>query len=700
MSVLVRHYGLGLFIEKPIVLPSVELEIPADTPEIVFSTEIQPATLEVPTGITIAEKSSWDLKIPWRIVALYGWMVAALIMLGRLIIAFVSGIRLLHRARSNRCEHIRSAADSARARLGITKGLKIRSSKNVRSPIIWCWNRPPVLLVPADLDDRIDWVDVICHELAHWRRWDHISGLIAELAVCILPWNPLLWWSKKRMLRLSEQACDDWVLAGGCAGTDYAQSLLNLSPELQMAFMPTVIGKEKPMKKRIYRIVKEKCGIPQVGARWAFAVTMIAASVTVGVALAQRRPARFEPPERDERIAAEQRERQVLAEHRANLENRAQELKARLDRVRMELAELEESGKGESERARALRVELREMEEAMAHLERELNGLEGERRDREIRPWPNREPPREILRRLEELSRETEFLLQGLADQRIGRNDETNMLYNRMRELNEQMRQVRQQLGRQLEDPDRRIREPGELEREELKEKARQIELELKELGVEKPERAEKLHTELRAIHEAIAQIEYDAILLRYRNMHQVSGLQIRARELERRLQELGDSHPEEAQELRMQLDQIQQQIQMSRHEDDRLPRLWPHDEDPKRPGNEFHRQELMVRREQLHAQMREIELILGELNEQGKAESEDARMHNRELHQIHKLLQATENELRKSEPGRAQEHERDDLEREVQYLRKQMDSVNEQMGEMRELMKRLLQKNETPEDL
>ncbi|MHC4439461.1 MAG: M56 family metallopeptidase [Planctomycetota bacterium] len=724
MSVLVRHYGLGLFIEKPIVLPSVELEIPADTPEIVFSTEIQPATLEVPTGITIAEKSSWDLKIPWRIVALYGWMVAALIMLGRLIIAFVSGIRLLHRARSNRCEHIRSAADSARARLGITKGLKIRSSKNVRSPIIWCWNRPPVLLVPADLDDRIDWVDVICHELAHWRRWDHISGLIAELAVCILPWNPLLWWSKKRMLRLSEQACDDWVLAGGCAGTDYAQSLLNLSPELQMAFMPTVIGKEKPMKKRIYRIVKEKCGIPQVGSRWALVVTMIAASLTVGVALAQRRPARFEQLERDERIVAEERERHALAEHRVNLEHRVQELKARLDQVKMELAELEESGKGEGERARALRVELREMEEAMVRLERELHERESQRRKHEMQLWNIHEPRNEILRRLEELSRETEFLLQGLADQRIGRNDETNILYNRMRELNEQMRQVRQQLGRQLQSPDRRRRELDRergidsrargagrqvhpeammLEREELKEKARQIELELEELGDEDPDRAEKLHVELREIHGAIVQIEHDVTSLRNReNIHQAHQreLQNHARQLEHRLQELGDGHPEEAQELRMQLDKIHQRMQMSRRELGLPERPWPRDEDPMQPIGELHRQKLIVQQEQIQAQMRELEHVLRELNEQGEAESEEARLHQRELRDIQKLLQETENELRKSVPGRARERGQEDLEREVQSLRKQMDGMNEQMGEMRELMKRLLEKKETQEAL
>ena len=714
MSVLVKHFELGLFTEEPIVLPTFEVEMPAETPKILPATEIQLASLKIPTNFALAESGSETIKIPWRLVALYGWIITMLILLGRLFVAFVCGIRLLQRAQSDRCEYIGQAADFARARFGITKGLQIRSSKDVLSPMIWCWNRRPVLLVPGDLESQIDWVDVICHELAHWMRWDHVSGLIAELAVCILPWNPLLWWSKKRMVRLSEQACDDWVLAGGRAGTDYAQSLLNLSPELQMAFMPTVIGKEKPMKERIYRIVKEKCGIPHVGVRWALIVTIIAASATVGVALAQRRPARLDPPERDQWPAAEERERQALAERRAELKGRVHDLKTRFVKVKTELAELEGSGKGEGDEAQALRAELREMEELMAHLERELHELEGGRRDREMQPLVDREPRSEILRRLDELGRETELVLQKLGDQRIGRNEETNILHRRMRELNAQMQQVRQQLGRQLDNPDRRRREFDELglerdrdrrtrefeheahpeammqEQRQLREKARQIEFELERLKGENPEKAEKLHAELRAIHETIARTDIG------REVGQ-RELQEQAHEFERRLQKLADNNPE-AQELRIQLDQVYQQMRRGRREPERFQRPWPREEDPMQPGNELHREQFMVRREQLQAQLREIELVLGELNEQGKTESDEAQMHRQQLREFQEQLQATENELRKSEPSRPQEHERDNLEQEVQDLRRQIGSVNEQIGELRELMKRLLEKNELPE--
>jgi bla regulator protein BlaR1 len=700
MSVLVRHFELGLFTEEPVALPSFEIELPAETPRFLYAPEVQPAVLNIPTEPALVRSGS-DFRIPWRSIALYGWVIATLILLGRLLVAFVSGIRLLRRAKSDRCEHVRRAADAARARLGITKCLKVRSSRQVRSPMIWCWSRPPVLLVPGDSDSRIDWVDVICHELAHWRRWDHVSGLIAELAVCALPWNPLLWWSKKRMVRLSEQACDDWVLAGGCAGADYAQSLLNLSPDLRMAFIPTVIGKEKPMKERIYRIVREKCGVPHVGARWALVVTIIAVSATVGVALAQRRPVRLEPPQRPEqRPVAEEQERRVITERMNDLKNQAHELKARMDKVRAELAKLEDSGKGESDEAQAHRRELRELEEAMASVEREIQGLEGELRGREMPPWENREPRRDILRRLEELGHETELVLQSLAEQNIGRNEEANMLYGRMRELNEQMQQVRQQLGRQLAVPGRQGREfkrealPEEIMTElgQLRERAGQIEFGLQQLGDENPERAEKLRAELRAIHEKIARIEMEREVGR-------RGLHEHARELERRLQELGDSNPEEAQELKMQLDQIHQRIERIEREPGIPERPWPQVEEPMQRGIELRREELMARREQLRAQLRKQELMLGELlNEQGKAESEEAQMRRQYLYDLSEQLKATENEIRGSEPDKLQERGRDDLEQEVQNLRRQMDGMNEQMGEMRELIKRLLEKSESPE--
>ncbi|MEJ2701519.1 MAG: hypothetical protein P8Z79_03660 [Sedimentisphaerales bacterium] len=60
--------------------------------------------------------------------------------------------------------------------------------------------------------------------------------------------------------------------------------------------------------------------------------------------------------------------------------------------------------------------------------------------------------------------------------------------------------------------------------------------------------------------------------------------------------------------------------------------------------------------------------------------------------------LKATERELRNAGRERPQEPERADLERQVQELRMQVNNVNEQMGELRELLTQLLEKERPAE--
>jgi len=224
---------------------------------------------------------------------LCGWIAASLILAARLLATFILGARFVSMSTPLRCEKIEAAVRLAKAKLTIDKDVSLCCSGGVRSPVIWCWRPKPVLLVPSAAgrpDDRIDWAGVLCHELARWKRRDHISGLLAALVVCILPWHPLLWWAKIRLVSLSEQACDDWVIATGQPGIDYAESLLNLTPEGQMAFVPAVARSKKTLTGRVRRILQDKCASPHSGLRWSVAAAAIAACIAVGVAFAQTRP--------------------------------------------------------------------------------------------------------------------------------------------------------------------------------------------------------------------------------------------------------------------------------------------------------------------------------------------------------------------------------------------------------------------------
>lgn len=195
---------------------------------------------------------------------------------------------MVHTAQPWDSEPMRRAMDAARGKLGVGRSIRIRRSERVCSPVIWCWSREPVLLVQERIspaEDRTDWTGVFCHEVSHWRRLDHVTGLFTEVLLAALPWHPLLWWTRDRLLWLSEQACDDWVLATGQNDADYAEMLLGLAAERQMAFIPTTMGKGKTMNLRIRRIITENGSDPRVGRRWTFAVGVLAVGMTLGVAV-------------------------------------------------------------------------------------------------------------------------------------------------------------------------------------------------------------------------------------------------------------------------------------------------------------------------------------------------------------------------------------------------------------------------------
>jgi ankyrin repeat protein/beta-lactamase regulating signal transducer with metallopeptidase domain len=299
MSILVKHYELGMFVAEPVAIQS-----PAENlgrvgnygaPGFISAENIEHKPGLIERDLPSALAGSESAKFPWSSVMLYLWIAGSLILATRLLVTFVLGVRILGQAPPLDCQRIKKALNLARAKLGIDKDVSICSSQGISSPVIWCWRRRPILLVPsaaAAFENGVDWAGVLCHELAHWKRRDHISGLLAELMVCILPWHPLLWWAKSRLVKLSEQACDDWVVATGQPGTDYAESLLDLIPGGQMAFVPAVVSSKRGLAGRIRRILQDNCCNPRTGTLWALTVSIVVVCLTVGVACAQTRPAK------------------------------------------------------------------------------------------------------------------------------------------------------------------------------------------------------------------------------------------------------------------------------------------------------------------------------------------------------------------------------------------------------------------------
>jgi len=136
--------------------------------------------------------------------------------------------------------------------LGIRRPVELLCSPRRTMPMTWgLWRIR--LLMPADF---ADWTDeqrrtVLLHELAHARRWDCLTQLIAQ-AACALHWfNPLAWLAWRRMQAERELACDDLVLNAGTKPSAYAEQLLQIAAEMPAARASAAIAFARPSKLEI-----------------------------------------------------------------------------------------------------------------------------------------------------------------------------------------------------------------------------------------------------------------------------------------------------------------------------------------------------------------------------------------------------------------------------------------------------------------
>jgi beta-lactamase regulating signal transducer with metallopeptidase domain len=124
--------------------------------------------------------------------------------------------------------------------LGIDRGVTFLSGDEDAMPMAWGLIHAHVLL-PAEADDwpierqRV----VLLHELAHVKRRDSLTQMLAHLACATYWFNPLVWLAAERLRAERERACDDLVLAAGTRGSDYADHLLDIARSLRSGAWPT-----------------------------------------------------------------------------------------------------------------------------------------------------------------------------------------------------------------------------------------------------------------------------------------------------------------------------------------------------------------------------------------------------------------------------------------------------------------------------
>lgn len=157
-------------------------------------------------------------------------------------------------------------ADEVRDRLGVRRKVALLITSARAMPMTWGLlpYRPARVLLPAEAED---WSAdrkqaVLLHELAHIKRHDCLTQVIAQLA-CAMHWfNPFIWLASHRMLIERERACDDLALAAGQRPSSYAQHLLDIAVSSRISMLAAAAGiamaRRSGMERRLLAVLDEK----------------------------------------------------------------------------------------------------------------------------------------------------------------------------------------------------------------------------------------------------------------------------------------------------------------------------------------------------------------------------------------------------------------------------------------------------------
>ncbi|SIO41187.1 Signal transducer regulating beta-lactamase production, contains metallopeptidase domain [Singulisphaera sp. GP187] len=279
----------------------------ADSPSERHSDSARPPLLPV-AGSPRIRPTPPGLERPWWTAALALWLTVSAALIVRLLVDVAAGWRTVQRSLPTADAALAQALCNALERIGGAQRSqsqpRLRTSQAVASPALWGWSRPATILIPDSAPLPGDGEAVFCHELAHLQRRDHWTALLAEWLVCILPWHPLAWATRRWMDEFSEEACDDWAVACGCPPVDYAATLVRLTPTATPALTMAAVSRRSPLATRVRRLLAGGFQPPRLGRGWIAGATFGTLILAATWALWQPRHAEAEstkgaPPTKD-----------------------------------------------------------------------------------------------------------------------------------------------------------------------------------------------------------------------------------------------------------------------------------------------------------------------------------------------------------------------------------------------------------------
>jgi beta-lactamase regulating signal transducer with metallopeptidase domain len=167
---------------------------------------------------------------------LAAWAVGALLVFVWVLVGQEQARRLTRRAEPIADPDWVQLLESASRDFEVHRPVALLRSDRTDTPATWGIFRSVVLLPSgADAWPAERRRAVLLHELAHVKRRDCLTHLLAQLACALFWFHPGAWYASGRLRVERERACDDLALGAGMRASDYAGHLLDIEHSLRWA---------------------------------------------------------------------------------------------------------------------------------------------------------------------------------------------------------------------------------------------------------------------------------------------------------------------------------------------------------------------------------------------------------------------------------------------------------------------------------
>jgi beta-lactamase regulating signal transducer with metallopeptidase domain len=245
--------GLFLMLASPVITFTFYPEVGKITRTVLQQIDNK-ASMSLQSAVQTATTATWT---QWIVLV---WSAGVLFCSVRLIVGWRISMALTRIGTSSAPLHLQQAFDEIKARLAMTRPVRLLVSVRIDAPVAIGWLRPAVLLPVTALTGLSEGqlCAVLSHELAHIRRHDFLVNLVQCGVESILFYHPAVWWISARIRTEREHCCDDLAVQVSGDSSIYAEALMELERFRVPDTDPAVAATGGNLTRRIHRLLGYK----------------------------------------------------------------------------------------------------------------------------------------------------------------------------------------------------------------------------------------------------------------------------------------------------------------------------------------------------------------------------------------------------------------------------------------------------------